>query len=191
MSDLKAEILKGTPPSQARVRSLNLSGVKEEFSLPGELECFTLTLANSSVNRIPERLKVEFRLDLTGCVNVTALPRGLKAGSLILNGCSNLEALPEDLTANFLNLEGCSKLVNWPDSAEVSMGSVTARGCAKLGALPSTLGPLTNLDLNGCSRIHSLPAGLKLSGWLDIAGTGITSLPESLTGVQLRWRGVN
>lgn len=191
MSDLKAQILNNTPPAEARVRSLSLAGVKQTISLPEKLECFTLTLAQSSVQQLPAGLSVEFRLDLTGCTHLTALPRGLKTGSLILNGCVHLDALPEDLAVNFLDIEGCANLTSWPESARVSLGSVNARGCTQLRALPAGLGPLTNLDLRDCRQITSLPAGLELSGWLDLAGSGIESLPESLTGVQLRWRGVN
>jgi hypothetical protein len=36
----------------------------------------------------------------------------------------------------------------------------------------------------------SVPEGLIVSSWIDVAGTGITSLPRSLDGVQIRWRGV-
>ena len=36
------------------------------------------------------------------------------------------------------------------------------------------------LDLRG-TGITSLPDGLTVGGWLDLSGTGITSLPEGLT----------
>src|SRR5262249_10596758 len=38
--------------------------------------------------------------------------------------------------------------------------------------------------------IQSVPPGVKVRSWIDLGGTQISSLPESLRGVGLRWRGV-
>jgi hypothetical protein len=46
------------------------------------------------------------------------------------------------------------------------------------------------LDINGCANLRELPEGLQVSSWLDLANTGIKSLPDSMNGVNLRWRGV-
>ena len=139
---------------------------------------------------MPTDLHIEFKINLTGCAALKNLPRGLRTGSLVLRDCLALQALPEDLEVNFLTLDGCANLKDWPESAHVSIGSVSARDCVSLARLPATLQSLTNLDLRGCRRIATLPPGLQLSGWLDLAGTGIQSLPDSLRGVRLRWRGV-
>lgn len=191
LNDTKAAILNGTAPAGLQARTLDLSEIQQTFELPEHLQCFTLDLTKSSIRRIPSGIQVEFRLDLSQCTKLRELPQGLRTGSLVLSQCTRLEALPENLQVNFLNIEGCTALTTWPESATVRMGAVNASGCTSLQALPSTLGPLTNLDLRGCRRITSLPAGLQLSGWVDIADTQIQSLPESLNGVQLRWRGVN
>ncbi|MBE7210468.1 MAG: hypothetical protein INR65_05570 [Gluconacetobacter diazotrophicus] len=139
---------------------------------------------------LPADLWVEFKINLSGCARLESLPRGLKTGSLVLGRCSALRELPEDLEVNFLSLDGCTALERWPESARVSIGTVSARDCVSLARLPATLQSLTNLDLRGCRRLDAVPPGLRLSGWLDLADTGIRSLPDSLRGVRLRWRGV-
>lgn len=184
------KILAGTAPEGMQVRMLDLSGISTPFQLPRRLQCFGLNASKSSLAELPVDLQVEYKIDLTGCAKLTSLPGGLKTGNLTLNQCINLRSLPENLEVNFLNMEGCAALTDWPDSARVSVGSVDARNCASLKSLPHSLGPLTNLDLSGCRQISSLPAGLQINGWLDLAGTQIVGLPDSLQGVQLRWRGV-
>jgi len=57
-------------------------------------------------------------------------------------------------------------------------------------SLPNWLGPLGQLDLAGCVNLHRLPEGLRVSGWIDIGGSSIASLPPSLENVPLRWRSV-
>jgi hypothetical protein len=44
--------------------------------------------------------------------------------------------------------------------------------------------------VSGCAELAELPEGLRISSWLDLAGTAITSLPTASRGVQLRWRSV-
>src|SRR5690606_38186617 len=56
--------------------------------------------------------------------------------------------------------------------------------------LPTWLGPLGHLDVAGCINLHQLPDSLRVSGWIDIGGTRIASLPPSLSSVPLRWRSV-
>jgi hypothetical protein len=49
---------------------------------------------------------------------------------------------------------------------------------------------VAQLNLSECTGIAALPDGLTVGSWLDLAHTGIRSLPASLSGVRLRWRGV-
>jgi hypothetical protein len=44
--------------------------------------------------------------------------------------------------------------------------------------------------VSNCPNLRDLPAGLRVSSWLDVGGSGVTRLPASLAGVRLRWRGV-
>jgi hypothetical protein len=114
----------------------------------------------------------------------------LSAGSLDVSGCTSLKELPEGLSASFLDMSDCAQIEWWPDMATLAVGRLRARSCRGLTGLPHWLGRLAQLDLAGCANICELPPGLQVSSWIDLAGTGITSLPESLEGVGLRWRGV-
>ena len=49
---------------------------------------------------------------------------------------------------------------------------------------------LHSLDTSGCSGLYHLPDNLVVTGWLDLADTGITALPTSAQVGRLRWRGV-
>jgi hypothetical protein len=177
-------------PVQPTARILTLSKLDAASALAAGTECHTLIWKDSSLTELPSGIKVSHKLDLSGSVNLERLPEGLNVPVLILTGCTRLTALPERMKVDFLTLDGCSALKHWPDSAQVSIGSVSARGCTALKGLPSALGPLTTLDLRDCARIHDVPPGVKVRAWIDIGGTRINSLPEPLQRVGLRWRGV-
>src|SRR5262249_52324588 len=74
--------------------------------------------------------------------------------------------------------------------ALVRHGRLEAAGCARLTALPRQLTDLEILDVRDCPRLRQLPPGLCVREWLDVAGSGLTGLPESLRSADLRWRGV-
>ena len=184
-------VLSGRAPDDLSVPSLDLSEINEPFTLPARLECFELKLARSSVQTLPAGLRVAHRIDLTGCAQLTHLPEGLQTGSLVLQDCVALEALPENMAVHFLALDGCRRLSHWPESARVALGRVTARNCTALPAIPASLGPITSLDLAGCSAIRALPQGVQVTSWIDLQGTSVSALPESVRDVRLRWRGVS
>lgn len=177
-------------PEKLKVTLLDLSGVKDPRLLPAEIECHTLIWKNSPCVELPPGLRVSHKLDLSGSAQLESLPKSLHVPVLILAGCTKLISLPEDLQVDFLTLDGCTGLKHWPDSARVTIGSVSARGCTALTALPAGLGPLTSLDLRDCTRLEQVPADLQVRAWIDVGGTRIGSLPGSLDGVGLRWRGV-
>jgi hypothetical protein len=81
-------------------------------------------------------------------------------------------------------------LARWPSRADVAHGHVVLRNCVALTALPPWLRRVARLDVSGCVGIRSLPEGLEVASFVDVAGSGLTSLPRSLAGVELRWRGV-
>lgn len=182
-------VLSGRAPDDFSTGTLDLSDVRESFALPPRLRCFELKLANSSIQELLPEITVAHRIDLSR-TKLRRLPDRLKTGTLVMQDCSQLEALPKDLAVHFLVLDGCRALSVWPESARVSLGRISARGCAALQSIPSSLGPLASLDLSGCSALTMLPQGVRVSSWLDLEGTQIRQLPESLRGVRLRWRGV-
>jgi hypothetical protein len=177
-------------PDNLHVRRLKLSGCRSLRGLPAGLRCYELELRETPVRSLPADLRVEYRLDLTGCTALEELPPGLKVGSLVLEGCTALNSLPEGLDVYFLNISGCTALTEWPRQAQVRIGHLHARGCTGFTALPAWLKHLAQLDVSGCTRLARLPDGLQVSSWIDLADTAIRSLPASLQGVRLRWRGV-
>lgn len=104
--------------------------------------------------------------------------------------CVALRALPHGLSVAYLNLSGCTSLAALPDDLVVRRGRLTLRGCAQLRRLPRGLGPLHELDLSGCLNIVELPDDLVVTGWIDVAGSGLSALPERLADVGIRWNGV-
>lgn len=186
-------LLAGDAPDDLRtgVLELGLQETKQRvLDLPNRLRCYSLSLRGQPIVTLPPDLQVEFKLDLTDCYQLTELPANLKVSTLILTNCTRLTNLPDGLHANFLQLDGCTSLRHWPANAQVVHGWVRARGCSELKRLPSSLGPLASLDLRNCRRIAEVPPDTRIQSWIDIGGTRITSLPETLSGIRLRWRGV-
>jgi hypothetical protein len=164
-----------------------------EFSgerLPEGLHCYELDASGSRVRGLPENIQIDGRLVLDNCQRLRSLPKGLTAGSISLRNCSSLETLPEKLSTWFLDLTACSNFASWPKEANINRGALVLRNCTSIASLPSWLGRLSQLDLGGCVQIQEIPNGVSVSSWVDIGGTGIRSLPPSMEGATLRWRGV-
>ncbi len=179
-----------TLPDGLKTRCLNLTGCTGLKSLPNGLHCNELNLNNTLLHGLPSDLRVDFRLDCSGCVVLETLPVGLKVGSLLLRDCTSLETLPEGLDVSFLDISGCLGMHHWPRHATVQIGRLVARGCMQFTALPDWLTDISQLDLSGCANITDLPPSLRVRSWIDIANTGITSLPPGVANAQIRWRGV-
>jgi hypothetical protein len=69
------------------------------------------------------------------------------------------------------------------------LGHLDLSGATNLSHLPENL-TCESLDLSDCRHITTLPKGLHVSHWIEIAGSGITALPGG-HGFFLRWRGVH
>jgi hypothetical protein len=149
-----------------------------------------MEMRETEIRDLPPDLRVEYRLDLSGCSRLERLPEGLKVGSLLLNDCVSLEALPEGLNVNFLDISGCAALRGWPQNARIGIGRLRAANCAQITSLPRWLTDVAQLDVSGCAGLTELPEGLRVTSWLDLANCGIRSLPDSIEGARLRWRGV-
>lgn len=173
--------------------SLNLSGTTSTIQLPENLLAYELNLARTKVNSIPKGTTVRSILDLSNCVELDSLPTGLRVGSLRLPGCRSLTTLPEDLETWFLDLSGCWAFQNWPKRARVHSGNLNLRGCTALTYLPNYLDVLASLNVRDCSNLNQLPENLRISGWIDIAHSGLSHLkqvPKMLRNVDIRWQGV-
>lgn len=177
-------------PNNLRVRRLNLSRCRSLTDLPSGLSCYELEMRETEVRELPSDLRVEYRLNLSGCSRLERLPEGLKVGTLLLNDCVSLEALPEGLDVNFLDISGCVALRGWPQNARIGIGRLRAATCAQITSLPRWLTDVAQLDVSGCVNLTELPEGLRVTSWLDLANSGVKSLPASINGARLRWRGV-
>ncbi|HET6249765.1 MAG TPA: hypothetical protein VFE47_18895, partial [Tepidisphaeraceae bacterium] len=181
--------LRQLPPG-LRVRHLDLSGAWNPSHLLAGLKCYDLNLKDTAIASLPAGMNVEYRMNLEGCTGLRELPEGLKIGSLIVRGCLSLELLPEGIDVYFLDISACTAISRWPARGSIAVGRLTARGCAQLRSLPPWMTRVSQLDLRDCTNLRELPEGLVVTSWVDIAGTRIRSLPASLKGVQLRWRGI-
>ena len=109
---------------------------------------------------------------------------------LNLQDCVALEELPARLSTAFLNVAGCSALKALPEDLEMRGGALSVRDCPLIERIPPISGDMASLDVSGCRRIDSIPRSVKVSSWIDVAGSGLTALPPHLAGLGVRWRGV-
>ncbi|WP_165220096.1 DUF6745 domain-containing protein [Aquisphaera insulae] len=158
--------------------------------LPAGISCYELDLRGTAIRRLPDDLRVRFRLDLEGCRWLEKLPDDLRVGSLILRDCTALVSLPKGLRVNFLDLRGCTSLVGWPADLDIRVGRLSIAGCRRITELPGGIGRLSQLDVSDCASLTALPEGLEIASTLELAGSGLASLPASMVGVNLRWHGV-
>lgn len=188
-NEARAHILAGGSEAIHVDGSIDLSGA-DLIEISCEMVCNDLDLSNTAIRELPSKIRVRSRLNLENCRKLAHLPVGLSCGSISVRGCVFLEHLPERLTTWFLDASDCPRLAEWPQEASIRNGHVRLRNCLEIRSLPAWMGPLGQLDLAGCSNLHRLPEGLRVSGWIDIGGSSITSLPQSLQNAPLRWRGV-
>jgi hypothetical protein len=177
-------------PPGLRVRSLSLRGCSWLAELPPGLSCYELDLSGTPIKRLPADLRVAFRLDLEGCDALEELPENLQVGTLVLRGCTKLRRLPAGLDVHFLDLAGCHTLAEWPSGLRVRIGRLNLSGCTRIASLPEELGRLAQLDVSDCLNLRALPEGLEVASRLELANSGLMSLPASTRGVSLRWHGV-
>lgn len=179
-------------PRDLQVDVLNLSD-REVETLPSGLRAYELIAAGTLLRSLPADLNVQTRLDLSRCDRLESLPRELTVGTLVLRGCNSLRALPEGLDVWFLDLSGCWAFETWPHEARIRSGQLRLRGCTAIRRLPPYLANLAAVDVCDCPNLSELPDRLRISGWLDLARSGLTNesqLPAGLERTSLRWAGV-
>ncbi|MFM7425482.1 MAG: DUF6745 domain-containing protein [Elainella sp.] len=67
-------------------------------------------------------------------------------------------------------------------------GHLDLSGAAQLDRLPEQL-TCESLDISDCVNLKTLPRGLHVTRWIELAGSGINQLPAG-HGFVLHWRGV-
>lgn len=177
-------------PNDMRVDSLNLSGCANLEFLPFGLSCYELEARNIPIESLPHDLRVEYRLDLTGCFRLRSLPENFQVGSLVLERCTSLEYLPEGLDVYFLNINDCTRLREFPMKANIRVGRISAQRCTQLRTLPDWMSKIAQLDVRGCVNLETLPDRFEITSWIDVAGTQLKRLPKASENAQIRWRGV-
>ena len=98
------------------------------------------------------------------------MPEGLSVVSLDIGGCAAIKALPKDLA-----LRG---------------GGLSLRDCALIESIPALSGDIAFLDMYRCPKIANIPASLRITSRIDVAGSEVRALPPHLAHLRLRWRGV-
>ncbi|MBE9049904.1 hypothetical protein IQ243_05690 [Nostocales cyanobacterium LEGE 11386] len=68
------------------------------------------------------------------------------------------------------------------------LGHLDLSGASDIYQLPENL-TCESLDITDCVNLTTLPPGLHVTHWIELAGSGITNLPAG-HGFVLRWRGV-
>jgi hypothetical protein len=193
-----------------RLSILRVTGNKHLEALPGGIEadaihaencprltgigpglaCGKLFLDGSAIDAIPDGLRVTLALSARDCQRLRILPAGLRAGTLDLQGCVALEELPAGLSVAFLVLAGCTALKGLPEDLELRGGGLSLRDCAGIEGIPALSGDIAWLDISGCPKIANVPEPLRITSWIDVAGSGMKALPPRLAHLRLRWRGV-
>ena len=160
----------------------------QEISCP--VICQNLDATGAKLKNLRSDVEIRARLILDDCRDLTSLPSGLNCGAISLRNCICLNHLPEDFNTWFLDMTGCSRFTRWPKNGKVERGILRLRNCIELQSLPGWLDCLAQLDLAGCVQLRSIPPTVRISGWIDVGGTEIRSLPDSMSEVPIRWRGV-
>ena len=113
------------------------------------------------------------------------LPASLECTHLDVSGCANLDVLPERLRAT--SVHAARTAVREVPGDWLVREHLDLSANPHLISLPERL-TTRSLDVSACPHLLTLPANLHLTHWLELAGSGLTSLPTGLR-VQLRWQG--
>lgn len=149
-----------------------------------------IDLSGEDLKAFPPHPAADISITLQNCTSLVELPESLSTGSLNLSGCVALERLPASLNVAFLDLADCTALRELPVNLRLRAGRLNLRNCVRLTQLPAGLGEVAQLDLSGCLNIRALPDDLMVTSWIDVGGSGITSLPPRLDHVGIRWNGI-
>jgi hypothetical protein len=129
------------------------------------------------LRHLPANLQVH-TLELRGCGDLRALPKGLRCRHLSIRD-SALAWLPKDLeVSESLKLTSCFYLKSLPFGLKTRQ--ITLKDCKRLTHLPSTLHLTRDLAVTGCENLQYLPTQLILRS-LDISGSvRMVTLPFDL-----------
>lgn len=164
-------------------RCVNLRG------LPERLKCDELYLRRTNIRSLSRGLNVSQRIDAEDCRFLEHVSP-LQVTHLSLRGCTSLERLPDGLSATLLDLSGCVRLAELPGSIAKCVENLDASFCTSLTSLPEGMLRLRVLNVRGCSSLSELPEGMRVRSAIELADSGLQSLPWSLRSVRMLWKGV-
>jgi hypothetical protein len=209
-ADARQQLERGNVPDRARIRGrLDLAGcswltyLPRELSattvvvsrcanlrgLPEQLTCDELYLRRTNIQCLSTGLNVSQRIDAQDCRRLQHVTP-LNVPHLNLSGCSLLQSLPDSLKVRRLELVGCTRLATLPARAVTSVEHLNVNNCTALTNLPDEFKNLQSLSVQGCANLSSLPDGIRIRSWIDVADSGLRTLPGSLRSVRVLWKGV-
>jgi hypothetical protein len=209
-SEAREQFQRGNIPDRAHIRGhLNLLGcswltyLPRELSatrvdvsrcanlrgLPEQLTCEVLLLQRTNIQCLSAGLQVSQRIDAQSCRRLEHL-LPLTVERLNLSGCTLLQNLPQGLNVRQLELSGCTRLKELPASVASSVAHLDVSDCTAMTALPGNFKKLQSLSVRGCMNLTSLPDDIRIRSWIDVANSGLRTLPGSLRSVRILWRGM-
>jgi hypothetical protein len=164
-------------PDDLEVDELRLEDNADLRTLPVGLTCRRLFISRAPFMALPDDLRVSERLDIRDCLELAALPKGVRLHSLCVSGCRRLRALPADLECVSLSIAGTA-IAELP--ADLSLQVLDASNCEELTSLPAGLHITESLTISGCTRLERLPEGLEVSHLTAVGCTRLATLPSDL-----------
>jgi hypothetical protein len=174
-----AAALAPTPTAPA-VRAVTLATGAEPLRVAPDAVRKLLRAGN-----LPATLVVTGPLRLPNESWLRELPASLECTHLDISGCANLDLLPERLRAT--SVQAARTAVREISGDWLVREHLDLSANPHLTSLPERL-TARSLDVSTCPRLLTLPGSLHLTHWLELAGSGLTSLPAGLR-VPLRWQG--
>ncbi|KAL7588628.1 hypothetical protein Lser_V15G37094 [Lactuca serriola] len=187
------------------LKSLNISDCQHLEELPENLglleNLMELSLSTTSIQRLPDSvcmLKNLKSLELGDCQHLEELPENLGwLGNLeeLVFISINIRRIPDSICMlshlKSLYFDSCGRLEKLPDDIGKleSLEMLYLGQCESLRDIPNSIckmKSLTLLYLRECSQVEKLPedlGNLKLLQGLNIAFTGISHLPHSISSI--------
>jgi hypothetical protein len=154
-------------PRVLEAGSIDVSDCPRLLELPPVMKCTELMLRRTHIKRLPDASDVALRIDASECECLQVVG-ALRTDQLVLRGCTALVHLADRIRVRNLDLSSCRSLTE----------------------LPVGLVYLRTLNLRGCTSLSSLPYDMRVQSWIEVADSGIESLPVSLSSTAVLWRGV-
>jgi Leucine rich repeat len=158
-----------------------------------------LWISNNDLAELPDSISELTKLTEFHASNnrIEVVPEGIGNLNMLTEldlGNNRLSTLPENIgnlrVLRRLDLRG-NQLSTLPESIRnlTELTDLDLRNNPRLTCLPAGL-KVHRLNLSGCGRLASLPDDIVVTGWTELAGTSLTSLPGTVNSDSIRWRGV-